>query len=241
MNFSALSTTGTLSARQHHEKERFYMKMKLALIGTGRMGRALATILAPHVPDLIWASRSKEDVTRLAAERSPDILPATHEEALLAADVVLPALWHRDLIPWLEANRELLRGKIVVDITNPFNETFDDFTLPWGTSSAEVVQNRIPEARVVGAFKNTFWKVFTAPLADGVPSDIFVTSDDEEAKQAVLALLQPLPFRLLDGGGLCNNRTIERMTLFSRELAQRYGHYPHVSWKLWGGADIPEK
>jgi 8-hydroxy-5-deazaflavin:NADPH oxidoreductase len=36
------------------------------------------------------------------------------------------------------------------------------------------------------------------------------------------------------GTWLRNNRVIERMTLLSREIAVRYGHYPRVRYRLLG-------
>ncbi|WP_248930054.1 NADPH-dependent F420 reductase [Paenibacillus hamazuiensis] len=213
--------------------------MKTAVIGTGRMGVKLAGMLAGHLPagSLLWASRDKAKAAALIAERGLSIEPASHEEALNAADILIPALWHQDQTAWLPSHQAAIHGKIVINITNPFNAAFDDFTTDYNTSSAEELQKLAPGARFVGAFKNTFWEVLSEPERHGLKSDVFVTSDDEEAKRTVMSMLQGLPFRFLDGGRLANNRTIERMTLFSRELAKRYGTYPLVSWRLWGLGD----
>jgi NADPH-dependent F420 reductase len=209
--------------------------MKISVLGTGRMGRGLVKSLAPQLDQLIWGSRSPEQVKGLADEIGlpTTVKPAAYEEAL-QADIVIPAMWFRDLLPWARENRQRLAGKIVVDIVNPFTADFTDFTTEWGTSAAEELQRAIPQSRVVGAFKNTFFRVFDAPVHHGVHSDVYVTSDDGAAKQQVMELIGPLPFRVLDGGSLKNNRTIERMTLFEREVALRYGHYPYVSFRLFG-------
>jgi predicted dinucleotide-binding enzyme len=214
--------------------------MKLGIIGTGRMGKALAKTLSTSIPGILWGSRSKERVRQLAEELQLSIQSATHQEAL-RTDIIIPTLWHHDQITWLKEHEEQLRGKIVINITNPFNATFDDFTLDYNTSSAEELQKLVPSVRMVGAFKNTFWEVFEKPAFQGNYSDVYVTSDDEEAKQIVMEMLQGIPFRIMDGGALKNNRTIERMTLFSRELSKRYGHYPYVSWHLWGNYKTNER
>jgi hypothetical protein len=161
------------------------------------------------------------------------VRPVSMAEAL-QADIIIHSLWFRDVLPWAKENEAALAGKIVVDIVNPFNADFTDFTLDWGVSAAEELQKALPRSRIVGAFKNTFFQVFDRPLHHGLQSDVYVTSDDEEAKAAVMGLLQPIPFRILDAGGLESNRTIERMTLFERKLALRYGHYPYVSFRLFG-------
>ncbi|QMV41990.1 NADPH-dependent F420 reductase [Cohnella cholangitidis] len=210
--------------------------MRVSVIGTGRMGRGLIGMLASALnnAELTWASRSPDKTRELLREAKLDsVVPVGMNEAL-QADVIFAALWFRDLLPWAEDLKEELRGKILVDIANPFTEDFKDFTTEWGTSAAEQLQNRIPGTKVVGAFKNTFFKVLENPVHDGQWSDVYVTSDDVAAKAAVLQLLGGIPFRVLDGGALGNNRIIERMTLFERELAIRYGTYPYASFRLFG-------
>ena len=112
--------------------------------------------------------------------------------------------------------------------------TYTDFILPWDTSGAEQVQHRFPKTRVVGAFKNVWWEVFDAPSFGDTVSDVFVVSDDTQAKAKLIELVQQTPFRYIDAGELKNARTIERMTLLSGELGQRYGYFPRMNYKLLG-------
>lgn len=208
--------------------------MKVSIIGTGRMGSGLVKTLDPYVNELFWASRDKERMESIIhANKLSRIVPVSYTEAL-EADIIIPTLWFRDVIPWAKENKEKLANKILVDITNPFTEDFTDFTLDWGNSAAEELQMSIPDTKIVGAFKNTFFQVFENPIHEGSESDVYVTSDHERAKQMVMTLLKPLPFRVIDGGKLKNNRTIERLTLFEREIAIRYGNYPYVSNRLFG-------
>jgi 8-hydroxy-5-deazaflavin:NADPH oxidoreductase len=196
--------------------------MKVSVIGTGRMGKGLIKILTPHVQELYWGSRHP----------GPQ-LQVSHEEAL-EADIIIHSLWFKDVIPWAEKYKEKLANKILVDIVNPFTKDFSDFTLDWGQSAAEELQKVVPDTIVVGAFKNTFFQVFDKPIHEDLKSDVYVTSDDENAKSTVMNLLKPIPFRVLDGGKLSNNRAIERFTLFEREMAVRYGNYPYVGNRLFG-------
>ncbi|WCK54926.1 NAD(P)-binding domain-containing protein [Aneurinibacillus sp. Ricciae_BoGa-3] len=211
--------------------------MKLSVVGSGRMGQGLVKVLSPFINGIVWGSRSVEKVNSLIQELNCEgVVPATYQAAL-NGDVIIHSLWYKDLLPFITENKEKLAGKILVDIVNPFTDDFSDFTTEWGTSAAEEVQKLLPNTRVVGAFKNTFFKVLQTPINHGLQSDVYVTSDDEEARREVMGLLKPAPFRILDGGLLKNNRTIERMTLFEREVAQRYGHYPYVSFRIFGNEE----
>lgn len=61
-----------------------------------------------------------------------------------------------------------------------------------------------------------------------------MVGDDAEAKRRFLALVEGSPFRYVDGGRLANARVVERMTLFSGELGQRYGYFPRMTWRFLG-------
>ncbi|UJF35554.1 hypothetical protein [Paenibacillus hexagrammi] len=87
---------------------------------------------------------------------------------------------------------------------------------------------------MIGAFKNTFFKVFENPVLHDQKSDVLVTGDDEEAVLRFIQIFQTLPFRFIHAGKLANNRTIERFTLLELELASRYGTYPYISLQIFG-------
>jgi len=128
---------------------------------------------------------------------------------------------------------------LYIDISNPFNHDYSDFILPWDTSGAEQIQHRFPKTRVVGAFKNVWWEVFDSPHFGDTVSDVFVVSDDSQVKAEFLSLVEGTPFRYVDAGLLKNARTIERMTLLSGELGQRYSYFPRMNYKLLGEIWIP--
>lgn len=209
---------------------------RLAVFGTGRMGTALVGTLAHHYSDILWVGRdegdSAEGIERIGvADR---VAPADHEDAIQQADIIFLAVWHDQEKELVDRYRELLDGKILVQLANPFTPDFNDFTTPYDTSAAEELAKLIPSAHVVGAFKNIFWVIFDQPVFPEGAADVLVTGDDEAAKATVMRLLDPLPFRVLDGGVLRNNRVIERMTLLSREVAVRYNHYPRVAYRMLG-------
>ena len=126
----------------------------------------------------------------------------------------------------------MLTGKLLIDISNPFNEDYSDFVTPWDTSGAEEIQRHFPQARVVGAFKNVFWEVFDHPSFGESVSDVLVTGDDAAAKADFLRLAEGTPFRYLDAGPLIYSRTVERLTFITSSLGRQLDSYPRMNWRL---------
>ncbi len=207
----------------------------IGVLGTGRMGVRLARMFAGAGQSVMLGSRTPERAARIVAGLGQPNLASGSYEAATAADVILPAMFLRDgLLDLLEPMRSQFDGKVYIDISNPFNDTYTDFILPWDTSGAEQIQHRFPKTRVVGAFKNVWWECFDAPTFEETVSDVFVVSDDVEAKAEFFKLVVNTPFRYIDAGRLNNARTVERMTLLSGELGQRYGYFPRMNYKLLG-------
>lgn len=210
--------------------------LRLGIIGTGRMAVRLADLAARSGHRVTLGSRDNNRARRIAEalSASGDVRGGDYDAAA-AEDIVLPSIFIRDgALEALRGYREIVAGKIVVDILNPFNETYDDFILPWDTSAAEELQRIWPGTRIVSTFKWPFWEAFDKPLFDGGPLDIVYTGDDADAKATVLELFKASPWRFIDGGDLSAARFTERMTLFSARLAARLGYLPRTGWRLLG-------
>ena len=209
-------------------------RFELGVLGTGRMGMRLATMFARAGRRVILGSRDPARAKWLAANSGLRMSGGSYGDAL-AAHAVLPAIFIRDgLLDLLERWREPLAGKLLIDISNPFNADYSDFLTPWDSSGAEEIRQRVPEARLVGAYKNVFSEVFDAPWFDGEVSDVLVVGDDAPAKQRFLDLAAGTPFRYLDAGPLANARTVERLTLLTGRLGRQLHTYPRMNWRLLG-------
>lgn len=177
------------------------------------MGTRLAGMFGKHHPVLI-GSRSADKAREAAAQ-----LKVSHAEGMLNAEVaersdVLFLLLSGPLEErhnTLKALSQKLAGKIIVDCTNVMY--FYDET-KWGqvcSTEQNAVALGVP-ARWVSAFKTNFFVSLAEPVdQDGIPRDVLVCSDDQEAKGKVMKLINETGFRAVDCGELKNTRIVELM------------------------------
>jgi predicted dinucleotide-binding enzyme len=136
----------------------------------------------------------------------------------------------------LEVAKELgdrLVGKVVVDIVNPLNQTFDGLATAPGTSAAEEVAATMPaRTRVVKAFNTTFAGTLVEGQVAGQPLDVFLAGDDEEAKETVAQLVRDGGLRAIDSGPLERARQLEGLGFLGIALQQPLGLHFQSAWKL---------
>ena len=205
----------------------------LGVLGTGRMGSRLAAMFARAGRNVVLGSRDSDRSAAIVKQLGiPTLRSGCYSDAV-RAPAILPAVFVRDgLLALLERYCSALRGKLLVDISNPFNSDYSDFVTPWDSSGAEELQRRFPQVRVVGAFKNVFWEVFDHPQFGDSLSDVLVTGDDDRAKDEFLKLAAGTPFRYLDAGPLVQSRTIERLTFITSSVGRQLNSYPRMNWRL---------
>lgn len=206
---------------------------EIGVLGTGRMGQRLAAMFARTGRNVLLGSRDPDRAQAIVDELGIPTLRGGRNGCALEAPVILPAVFIRDgLLELLDCHGRKLAGKLLVDISNPYNADYSDFITPWDTSAAEQIQSRFPQARVVGAFKNVFWEVFDHPQFGETLSDVLVTGNDAKAKAKFFEIAAGTPFRYLDAGPLVNSRTVERLTLITGSLGRQLNSYPRMNWRL---------
>ncbi|MFI5960309.1 NADPH-dependent F420 reductase [Cryptosporangium sp. NPDC051539] len=193
----------------------------ITLIGTGNMARALGTlaVAAGHTVEVLGRDQSKADDLATALGGGAT---AGKWGAVPAGDIVVTALLYAAVVPVVAEYGDALAGKVIVDISNPFNATFDGLAHREETSIAREVAEVAPAgAGVVKAFNTIFRNV----LENGRPA-VFLAGDDARAKAAVAAFVESLGLRPRDVGGLAMAHWLEGMGLITVSLAGHgVGHW----------------
>jgi predicted dinucleotide-binding enzyme len=137
--------------------------------------------------------------------------------------VVVLAVYYPDAQAAVEQYRDQLAGKVVVDITNPVNESLDGVVTPPGSSAAEELAALGDGARVVKAFNTTFAGTLSEGKVAGQPLDVFIAGDDEDAKATVSQLAQDGGLNPIDAGPLERARELEAAGLLHMTLQSSLG------------------
>jgi predicted dinucleotide-binding enzyme len=188
----------------------------ISVIGSGNMASAIGALALKGGNSVEVMGRDAAKSAALAKELGGGATAGTWGAAP-AGDIVILAVLFDSAVPVVSQYGDALDGKIIVDITNPFNPSVTGLAIPDDTSIAQMVAEAAPaSARVVKAFNTIFRDV----LAAGGPLDVFMAGDDAQAKADVSAFIKSLGLRPWDAGDLAMAHWLEGAGLLSVGLAR---------------------
>jgi predicted dinucleotide-binding enzyme len=182
-------------------------KLKIGVVGSGKVGGTLGGVWAKAGHEVMFSSRDIDHDRALAAKLGPNAHAGTPREAAAFGDVLLISVPYRALPEVGKELGELLRGKPVIDTCNPFVGR-DGEIATWarekgaGLASAEL----LPGARTVRAFNAVGYarmgQVHAEPGRVGMP----IAGDDEQAIALTSRLVRDIGFEPVLVGGLAMGR-----------------------------------
>ena len=182
--------------------------MDITIIGTGNMARGIATRALSGGNAVTLLGTSADKAQALAGELSGDVRAGAVGDPI-SGDVVVLAVWYQVLDDVLDRYADQLDGKVVIDITNPVDpQTFQPLNVAAGSAAQEIAQ-KVPGAKVAKAFNTTFAGTLVEGQVGGQPLDVFVASDDEDAKALLRRLAEDSGMRAVDAGPLAVARQLE--------------------------------
>ncbi|MBI2814191.1 MAG: NADPH-dependent F420 reductase [Opitutae bacterium] len=211
--------------------------MKITIIGAGKVGSALGKAWAKAGHYIVFGVRNPgQGRTQPPLEEiGVGATSMTVPDAARASDIIVLAT------PWPavpDAIRAMgeLRGKVLIDCTNPLSLAGDgSLSLSLGSthSGAEEVAKLAGGANVVKAFNTYGWENFADsayPNAAALKPVMFYCGDHDEAKATVHQLAAAIGFEPVDTGGLGMSRSLEPLALLWIRLNIREGRNANFTW-----------
>jgi len=202
--------------------------MKVAIIGAGNVGTALATSITRAGHDVTISASSPESA-QWAASAIGVHAATSNTAAVDGAEVVILAVPYAGAGQQVAAEiRDAVAGKAIVDVTNPLKPDYSGLATQ-GISAAEELQKLLPEASVVKAFNTIFATNQASPSSD---IDGYVAGDDDRAKRRVISLVESIGFAPVDVGPLSASRHLEGMAFINIGLNAANGWSWTSAWRL---------
>jgi 8-hydroxy-5-deazaflavin:NADPH oxidoreductase len=207
--------------------------MRIGIVGAGHIGGTLARLFVRAGHEVaVSNSRGPDTLKELVEELGERAQAVTASQAARFGDVVVVSV---PFGRYREVPTEGLAGKVVVDTNNYYPQRdghFADLDTE-RTTSSELLQAHLPDARVVKAFNSIYWyalrdegRAAGAPDRLGIP----ISGDDEAAKQTVAELIDQIGFDAVDAGGLADGgrrhqrgSSVYTARLTGKELRDRLG------------------
>ena len=206
--------------------------MKIGILGTGAVGKALARGFIEIGYDVMFGTRDPkaEKIATMLTELGPKASAGTFAEAAKFGELaVLCTLWSGTESAVKLATPENLAGKVVIDTTNPLAfkpGAPPSLAIGHTDSAGETIQRWLPDSHVVKAFNIVGNADMVHPDFPGGPPDMFICGNDKDAKKKVTEILTAFGWVTIDIGGIEGSRLLEPLCI----LWVTYGIH-HGSWR----------
>ena len=198
--------------------------MNIGILGTGLVGQTIGSKLVELGHDVMMGSRDPANATAIAwaKEEGHNALYGTFMNAAAFAEIIFNCtLGTASLHAIRMAGAENLKGKVLIDTSNPldYSAKFWTLTVCNTDSLGEQIQRAFPEARVVKTLNTMNCNVMVDPSKLTEKTDVFISGNDADAKATVMALLRSFGWKsIIDLGDITTSRSVEGFVLLWQSL-----------------------
>ena len=194
------------------------MPQKIAVLGTGQVGQVLANGFLARGDTVMRGSRDPRKLTEWQQSAGARASAGTFAEASAFGDIVVLALKGAAAESVAEQCSASLRGKTVIDTTNPIADAPPvhgvlKFFTSLDDSLMERLQRRVPDAHFVKAFSCVGNTLMVAPKLPGGPPTMFICGNDSGAKEETRRILADFGWEISDLGMAEAARAIEPLCI----------------------------
>jgi len=206
--------------------------MRIGVLGTGMVGRSIATKLAQLGHDVMMGSRTADNAgaAEWVAGTDGAASQGTFADAAAHGELVFNCTAGAGSLAAIgAASGETLAGKVLVDVSNPldFSQGMPpSLFVPSTDSLGEQIQRALPGTGVVKALNMVSHEVMVEPSIVPGEHDTFIAGDDESAKETVRSLLESFGWpadSIRDLGDLSAARGMEAYLLLWLRLWGAFG------------------
>lgn len=192
--------------------------MKIGILGSGEVAKALGTGFLRHGHPVMLGSRDPEKVKAWAGASGTGRV-GTFAEAAAFGELLVLAVKGTVAEQALElAGVDKLADKPIIDTTNPIADAPPEngvlrFFTDLNGSLLERLQSRFPKALLVKAFNSVGSACMVDPAFEGGRPTMFICGADAGAKTTVSGILQDVGWEVADMGGPEAARAIEPLCM----------------------------
>lgn len=193
-------------------------KMKIGIVGSGRVGGTLGALWAKAGHSVMFSSLDLEHDKALAARVGANASAGTPREAAAFGDVLLISVPYHALPQVGKDLADLIKGKVVIDTCNPFPER-DGKIGAWaqekgaGLASAEL----LPGARIVRAFNAVGYARLPQAVRREPRAGMPMAGDDAKANAVASMLVRDIGYEPVVVGPLAMGKHLVPRTPLAGE------------------------
>jgi hypothetical protein len=193
--------------------------MKIGILGSGDVGKALANGFIKHGYEVMIGTRSPQKLSEWKEKAGKGGKVGSFAEAAAFGEIIVLAAKGVTAKETLKmAGAANLKGKPIIDTTNPIAEAPPEngvlkFFTSLDNSLMEQLQAAFPEAHFVKAFSSVGNAFMVNPDFGGIKPTMFICGNEAKAKKEVGRILDQFGFEVEDMGGLQAARAIEPLCI----------------------------